>query len=367
MIHTLSPLVSVAHIAHLTNWVWIVVGMVQAQSVALSQIAVYIPGEAQAESRVTTIRRWLMNFRVDVWAFYRPVLEQVLEHWQTESAIVILDGVCVFGDRWQILRLSLAHGGRAIPLVWLVLPGQGSTHKEKLEDLLRRAAAFLQGHVHQVLFLADAGFRDCTWAQLCLKIGWNYAIRVASNTYVTLADGWYGPISALGVKLGQRRYYQHVWLTQERKLLTNLTVTWTSGDDKHPPELLPLISDQPATRARLREYAVRMHTEESFRDDKSGGFDMAHTRLQHADRLERLLLALAIATLWCHELGEHVLAEGEAARRAIDPGPTRELSLFQLGLRWLKRCVSTNPDLLPPFKACLSPLKHLALVRPRPS
>ncbi|MCS6846490.1 MAG: hypothetical protein RMN52_02090 [Anaerolineae bacterium] len=62
-----------------------------------------------------------------------------------------------------------------------------------------------------------------------------------------------------------------------------------------------------------------MHIEESFRDDKSGGFDMAHTRLQHPARLERPLLALAIAKLWCHELGEQVLAQGEAVRRLIDP------------------------------------------------
>jgi hypothetical protein len=105
--------------------------------------------------------------------------------------------------------------------------------------------------------------------------------------------------------------------------------------------------------------------EESFRDDKSGGFEMAHTRLQHADRLERLLLALAIATLWCHELGEHVLEQGDAARRTIDPGLTRQLSVFQLGLRWLKRCVSTNIGLLPAFLARLSPLKRLVIVGTR--
>ena len=49
VINTLSPLVSVAHVAHLTNWVWIVVGIVQANSIALSQIATHIPGEAKAE------------------------------------------------------------------------------------------------------------------------------------------------------------------------------------------------------------------------------------------------------------------------------------------------------------------------------
>ena len=139
-------------------------------------------------------------------------------------------------------------------------------------------------------------------------------------------------------------------------MTTNLSVTWTSGDEKHAPELLAVASDQLACRARLREYGMRMDTEESFRDDKSGGFDMASTHLQHAERVERLLLALAIAKLWCHELGEQVLQSGETARRAIDPGDKRELSIFQLGLRWLKRCVSTNIHQLPIFRARLSPL-----------
>ncbi|HLF26226.1 MAG TPA: transposase, partial [Anaerolineae bacterium] len=121
--------------------------------------------------------------------------------------------------------------------------------------------------------------------------------------------------------------------------------------------------DQTAGRARLREYGRRMSIEQSFRDDKSGGFDLEHTRLQHADRLERLLLAMAVATLWCHELGELVLAHGETARRQIDPGPTRELSLFQLGLRWLKRCVSTAMHDLPIFRARLSNLKRAPVVR----
>jgi len=102
-----------------------------------------------------------------------------------------------------------------------------------------------------------------------------------------------------------------------------------------------------------------------FRDDKSGGFDLEHTRLQHPDRLERLLLALALATLWCHELGEQVLRSGEATRREIDPGAERELSLFQLGLRWLKRCLANGLCRLPAFSARLSPLKLAPLLNAR--
>jgi hypothetical protein len=45
----------------------------QGKSPALSQIANFLPMNTQAESQVTLIRRWLMNWDVDVWDFYKPL------------------------------------------------------------------------------------------------------------------------------------------------------------------------------------------------------------------------------------------------------------------------------------------------------
>lgn len=44
----------------------------------------------------------------------------------------------------------------------------------------------------------------------------------------------------------------------------------------------------------LRHYLGRMHIEESFRDDKSGGFDLDSSRLTDLKRLDALFLALAV-------------------------------------------------------------------------
>ena len=75
----------------------------------------------------------------------------------------------------------------------------------------------------------------------------------------------------------------------------------------------------------------------------------------HPQRLERLLLAVALATLWAYELGEYVLRGGPTRRQTIDAGERRELSVFQLGLRWLKRCLALQLQRLPPFKGQLAP------------
>jgi hypothetical protein len=351
----LRALVPVKNRKQVTNWIWIIVGILQSQSCNLSQIANYLPLETKAESRVTLIRRWLMNSQVKVWPFYKKVLGHVLSGWSGVDAFLILDGVMIFGDRWQIFRVSLRHGCRAIPIAWTIVEGNGLVKVNKLKSMLEKVHRFMKRYVKRVTLLADAGFRDCDWAQLCLDLGWNYAIRIACNTYITLPDQTSDRLDNW-VPVNHNRYFQNVLLTRETKLQTNVSVTWTA-DEKGQPEMVAIITDQIACRARLREYATRMTIEQSFRDDKSSGFDLEHTRLQHAQRIDHLLLAMAMATLWCHELGEFVLKQGESARCLIDPSHERTLSLFQLGLRWLKRFLATSLHFLPDFQACLSNLR----------
>jgi hypothetical protein len=348
----LESLIEYDDVRHLKNLIWVVVGIIQQESVNLSKIAQSIPGATTAQSRVTKIRRWLMNEQIDAWQYYQMILARVLKNWRDKDIKVIVDGVSVFGDRFQIFRLSIAHGCRAFPLHWAVIPGKGLTTAQVLQPIFEQAAAFLKGRVRSVTLLADRGFRDYDWAELCLAVGWHYNIRIAANTIVWLPEGIISRIDELGVKPGQPQFYQNVALTTEGEFETNLSVTWTR-DGK---ELLAVISDKPANRARLSEYGVRMQIEESFRDDKSGGFDLDHSRLLHSDRLSRLLLAEAIATLWCYELGERCLRGGEELRRMVDPAWQRELSIFQLGLRWLHRCLATALDSLPKFLARLTPI-----------
>jgi len=358
----LRELVQVKNGKQVANWIWIIVGVLQSQSSNLSQIANCLPMKTKAESRVTLIRRWLMNPQVKVWMFYKKVLEHVLSGWSAVDAYLILDGVMVFGDRWQIFRVSLQHGCRAIPIAWTIVEGEGLVKVTKLKSMLEKVKTFLKKYVKRVIFLADAGFRDCDWAQLCLKLGWNYAIRVACNTYITRPEGTSDRLDHW-VPQNCNRYFQNVLLTREAKLQTNVSVTWTTNK-KGELEMVAIITDQTACRARLREYGRRMSIEQSFRDDKSGGFDLAHTRLQHAERIDHLLLAIAIATLWCHELGEFVLKQGDDSRCQVDPAHKRTLSLFQLGLRWLKRSLTTGFHFLPDFQAILSNLKLKPVVLP---
>lgn len=56
-----------------------------------------------------------------------------------------------------------------------------------------------------------------------------------------------------------------------------------------------IVSTEPATPPILTLYAVRMWADEMFRDLKSQGFHLEQTRLNHPERIGRLMLVLALA------------------------------------------------------------------------
>lgn len=350
---------SEARVTRISNWVHIMVGMILSESVQLSQIAPYLPSRAKAAGRIATIRRWLSNPFVNPIEFYRPLIERVLRQWAGQMAYVILDATSVHHGKLQILRLSLSHCFRALPLTWLVISGSGLISLAHALPLLREAARLLC-NVGAVTFLADRGFRSTEWAHYCVKSGWTYLIRVANNTTLIGADGRQLAISALGVRPGQRRYFYQVRLTQDGDLCCNLMVTWTKATPQQAAELVAVITNLRSCYKTLQEYLTRMHIEESFRDDKSGSVDLAQTHLRDAGRLNHLLLALSVVTLWTHEIGQQTVLSGQ--RKEVDPAHRRQLSIFQIGWRRLHQLISRG--IIPLFQLHIRPMRLAALHKP---
>lgn len=324
------------HVKRIMNWVWIVVGLIQTQSIHLSEIAGVLPGSAKAAGRIARIRRWLGSAQVDVAAFYEPLIRRVLVAWQGRPVFVILDGCAVHHATMQFFRLSLSHCYRALPLAWMSVPRKGLIQVQDCAALLKQAAALLTG-TGPVTFLADRGFRDKDWAAKCVELGWDYELRIANSTFVTFPDGHQVKVSGLPVPEGHTRHFQHVRLTAEADWECNLSVTWTRATPKQPAELCAIATNRRACHQALSDFLKRMHIEESFRDDKSGSFDLNATHLTNAGRLDHLLLAIAVAVLWIHESGERIVRSGR--RSDIDPAFKRQQSIFTIGWRALRRAV----------------------------
>jgi hypothetical protein len=125
ILETLSTFHPDIHAKRLTNWVWGIVGLIQARSVHLSEIANDIPGPALAAGRIMKIRRWLSNKHITSQTLYQPIIEQVLRGWVGREVTIILDGCFVNGEALQMLRRALSHCYRALPLAWQVVAQAG--------------------------------------------------------------------------------------------------------------------------------------------------------------------------------------------------------------------------------------------------
>jgi hypothetical protein len=72
------------------------------------------------------------------------------------------------------------------------------------------------------------------------------------------------------------------------------------------------------------DYGARWAIEPTFSDFKSRGFDLQASQLEHAERLERLILIMALAMYWCVRVGRD-----DALHRptALEKKPTPKLTL----------------------------------------
>ena len=70
-------------------------------------------------------------------------------------------------------------------------------------------------------------------------------------------------------------------------------------------------------------------------DLKKHGFDLESTMLRHFVRLSRLTLAVACLYVWLISVGARTIHAG--FRPLVDRNDRRDLSIFQIGFRFIQR------------------------------
>src|SRR5919199_4357967 len=89
--------------------------------------------------------------------------------------------------------------------------------------------------------------------------------------------------------------------------------------------------------AALAAYRKRAQIETVFSDQKSRGFHLHKSHVRDPARLARLLIAACLAYIWVVYLGVCALRDDWLKR--LHRQDRCDLSLFQLGLRLLARCL----------------------------
>lgn len=315
------------------NFTWLIIGIYQSRSVNLNRIAGKIPGTAKLLSFTRRLSRFLSNPTIDVRKWYEPIARSWLEKQASniQQIQLIVDGTKV-GFAHQLLIVSLAYRKRSIPIAWKWvnhIKGH-STPKAQL-TLLAYVRSLLPNGI-AVLIVGDCEFGAVEVLQQLEKWRWHYVLREKRRTKVCLfgQTEWIAFGSFLE-KPGKSIWLGKGWLTQSEIYPVNLLVHWKTG--KYEPWCLA--TNLPDLPMALHAYSRRMWIEEMFGDLKKHGFDLERTMLRHADRLSRLTLAVALLYVWSVSIGTKTIQN--SLRHMVDRNERRDLSIFQIGLRFIER------------------------------
>jgi hypothetical protein len=318
-----EPLTRVVNLAALA------LGILRSKSLQVGQILTALPWAGTRDSLKKRVQRFLRNPSVTVELYYEPLARRLLQRLAAGGARIHLTiDRTEWGD-FNILYVCVGWRGRALPLLWAML-GPGASSFAEQKALLAVVARWLPTKAH-VLLLGDREFGTGVLAQWALHQGWGVCLRLRAHEHVCQAEGLYFERLPL-VLPGERRFWSRVAFTQKHAVPgLNLAMYWA------PTAAEPwyLMTTEPTCKRACASYQKRFRIEEMFKDFKNNGrgFGLELTSVRHADRLERLLLALALVYTWLLLWGAYVIASGQ--QQLVDKVRRPTLSLLQTGLRFV--------------------------------
>ena len=288
---------------------------------------------AKTPSIERRLQRFLANAQVAVVPIWASLLAHLLPCFRGKRLLFVLD-TTPLDQRACIVYLGLLVHSRLLPVGWQVMPLHESWEEGQwaiVAALVDRVIPYL-GQAECTL-IADSGLAGMPVVRLCQARHWHYLLRLCSHHTCRPAcgkrAGRWTAISELVSSPGQSWFGPaRVW--QEHRLDAFVSVIWEPGYQ----DAWFLLSDQPAGRQRVREYARRMRVESSFQDFKRRGWDIEGTVIADLARLERLLLVLFLGVWWISHLAAACMHQGQRAR--FDRHDRRDKGIFRLGRLWLR-------------------------------
>jgi hypothetical protein len=298
----------------------------------LATLALALPLGGQRENLVQRLRRVLKSEQLTNAISYRPMVRHLFKHWTGCEVSLVMDRTDI-ENRWSILSLGAAYRKRLLPLTWRILPF-GGTSTDKQIQLLEQVRSLLPcSETVRVHFYGDSEFRGVRLQQKCQSYGWHWQVGLKSDILFRQADQPWRPLHHLNLQPGERRYLHQIYLTQQHDFgPVNLIADW-SGNQPHPRYWA---LDLPAHKQAWRRGRKRFWIEPTFRDWKGYGFDLERTKIDDPDRLNILVLGIALTTVWMIHIGDWLTHHGY--RHLLTPAHKTDYSLFRLGRDYLQRC-----------------------------
>jgi len=307
--------------------------------VTLSSIGRALCGETTAKARIQRTWRFTSNTRVVVSDAMRGVMAYLFKKKRQRKKPLLIAFDWTEIRQFHTLMAAAVMKGRAVPLLWASYP-EWVLHKSQNnleEGLLYLLKDMLPAGV-KVILLADRGFGRTELARTCQYLGFHYVIRIKPDVWIESKE-FKGKLLDYPVKKGICQLLRDVAFRKVNPVQQHVVVRWKPNLPKKRDEPWFLMTDlKRAPKALSELYGKRMTIEELFRDHKSkrNGWSLRHTKITKADRIDRLLLILALTYIL-------LVGVGLCARAKFRPGMwcssnnPKQCSAFTIGRYMIDR------------------------------
>jgi hypothetical protein len=241
---------------------------------------------------------------------FAPLLRWILSLWDGQHLALAID-VTNLGERFHVLCISVMVRGLAIPVAWKVLLGgvKEPWHPHWCALLAALKPAVPAGWT--VVVLSDRGLESPALFAATVALGWHPLMRVKRGGSFR-PDGWgrFHPLAQLAGRVGVSLAASGLAYSGTRMRCT-LLARWEEGYAE--PWLV--LTDLPPESASAVWYGLRTWIEQGFKLIKGGGWKWDRTRMEDPERVERLWLVLAVASLWVVAVGAEEEVQEEHRRR----------------------------------------------------
>ena len=321
--------------ARVKFFVSFIIALCKVQTVCFSRLAQGFEGKARVESNLRRIQRFFADFIVDTNLIAKLIFSLLPEKPPYR--------ICLDRTNWKygaaninILMISIAYQGMAVPILWTMLPKRGNSNTDERKELVRRFIT-LFGEDCIEAFLADREFIGDDWFRTLIRHKIPFYIRIRNNMWIDIPGK--GPTKAFwlfnSLPLNTAYHYEKIVCIDGQWVYLN-GMKVVSHDGKI--DFVIVASYSPGHDALLK-YKDRWQIETMFKALKSGGFNFEDTHLTDPNRLAKLIALVCVAFIWVYLVG---ISRNASKPIKIKNHGRKATSLFKYGLVLVTYCL-LNP------------------------
>ena len=279
---------------------YIIIALCKVQTVTFEKLSNAFDTSVNAESSLRRIQRFIADYSLDSDLIARLIFNLLPKQ---DKLILSIDRTnWKFGQtNINIFMLGVVYKGVAFPLLFTMLDKRGNSNSAERIELVNKFIRLFGKDVIASI-VADREFVGEQWLGFLNRNRIRYYIRIRNNFKVFLPD------KNKEVKASHlfTRFRTNEFVHYNKIVRVNGQLCYLSGcklpNNNGKQEFLIIVSFNKPEKAQ-QDYKQRWQIEMCFKAMKSSGFDIEKTHLRDIDRIEKLVLLVMIAFVWCYKIG----------------------------------------------------------------